>query len=59
MTVTKLGIGSSARIVGNLGEGGGLVGTCDAKGRMESCNLTGSPTHNTMHGTYWCSMTFC
>lgn len=51
MTILKLGIGSSTRIVGDLGEGGGLLGTRDAKGRMESCHLPGSPTHDTMHGT--------
>lgn len=59
MTIAKLGIGRSARIVGDLGEGGGLLDTSDAKGRhMESCNLNGSPTYNTVHGT-WCPIALC
>lgn len=33
MTIAKLGIGRSARIIGDSGEGSGLLSTHDAKGR--------------------------
>lgn len=51
MTIAKLRIGRNARILRDLGEGGGLLGSADAKEEIESCHLSGSPTHSTMHGT--------